>query len=249
MENDITKQMKPVIEMVGIGKIFTLGEISVHALKNIDLTIHAGEFIAVMGSSGSGKSTMMNILGCLSPPSSGEYFLDGINVARMKPRQRADIRNSRIGFVFQGFNLLPRTSALENVELPLEYDRGRRIDKPRQKANDVLARVGLADRTHHEPNKLSGGEQQRVAIARALITDPAILLADEPTGNLDSKTSMNVMGLFQSLNDQGITIIIVTHEPDIAATAKRIVELRDGSVIRDQTIQQHRLTVPAEVAV
>lgn len=227
--------------MVQISKTFTLGEISVPALRNINLQIEPGEFIAVMGSSGSGKSTMMNILGCLSPPTAGDYFLDGVNVAAMKPRRLADIRNTKIGFVFQGFNLLPRTSALENVELPLEYDRYHRVKKPRLKAMEVLERVGLRDRIHHEPGRLSGGEQQRVAIARALITDPSILLADEPTGNLDTKTSYTVMSVFQTLNDQGMTIVIVTHEHDIAETARRIVELRDGLIIRDEPIRQRRL--------
>lgn len=233
--------MSAIIQTVGITKTFHLGEISVQALRGIDLTVDPGEFIAVMGSSGSGKSTMMNILGCLSSPSSGQYFLDGIDVAGMNPRRLADIRNTKIGFVFQGFNLLPRTSALENVELPLEYDRYRRIKKPRQKAIDALARVGLQDRMHHEPSRLSGGEQQRVAIARALITDPTIILADEPTGNLDTRTSATVMSVFQLLNDQGITVVLVTHEPDIAATTKRVVELRDGLIIRDEPIRQKRL--------
>ncbi|MGB3974819.1 MAG: ABC transporter ATP-binding protein [bacterium] len=238
--------MSAIIQTVGITKTFHLGEISVQALRGIDLTVDPGEFIAVMGSSGSGKSTMMNILGCLSSPSSGQYFLDGIDVAGMNARRLADIRNTKIGFVFQGFNLLPRTSALENVELPLEYDRYRRIKKPRQKAKDALARVGLQDRMHHEPSRLSGGEQQRVAIARALITDPTIILADEPTGNLDTRTSVTVMSVFQLLNDQGITVVLVTHEPDIAATTKRVVELRDGLIIRDEPIRQKRLEADLE---
>ena len=238
--------MSAIIQTVGITKTFHLGEISVQALRGVDLKVDSGEFIAVMGSSGSGKSTMMNILGCLSSPSSGQYFLDGVDVAGMNRRQLADIRNTKIGFVFQGFNLLPRTSALENVELPLEYDRYRRIKKPRQNAIEALARVGLKDRIHHEPSRLSGGEQQRVAIARALITDPTIILADEPTGNLDTRTSVSVMSIFQLLNDQGITIVIVTHEPEIAATTKRIVELRDGLIIRDEPIRQKRLEADLE---
>ncbi len=238
--------MSAIIQTVGITKTFHLGEISVQALRGVDLKVDSGEFIAVMGSSGSGKSTMMNILGCLSSPSSGQYFLDGVDVAGMNRRQLADIRNTKIGFVFQGFNLLPRTSALENVELPLEYDRYRRIKKPRQNAIEALARVGLKDRIHHEPSRLSGGEQQRVAIARALITDPTIILADEPTGNLDTRTSVTVMSIFQLLNDQGITIVIVTHEPEIAATTKRVVELRDGLIIRDEPIRQKRLEADLE---
>lgn len=238
--------MSAIIQTVGITKTFHLGEISVQALRGVDLKVDSGEFIAVMGSSGSGKSTMMNTLGCLSSPSSGQYFLDGVDVAGMNRRQLADIRNTKIGFVFQGFNLLPRTSALENVELPLEYDRYRRIKKPRQNAIEALARVGLKDRIHHEPSRLSGGEQQRVAIARALITDPTIILADEPTGNLDTRTSVTVMSIFQLLNDQGITIVIVTHEPEIAATTKRVVELRDGLIIRDEPIRQKRLEADLE---
>ena len=232
--------MTEIIRMNRISKTYRLGEISVQALKQIDLSVESGEFVAVMGSSGSGKSTMMNILGCLSPPTSGEYLLDGTDVAAMNPRRLADVRNTKIGFVFQGFNLLPRTSALENVELPLEYDRAHRVKKPRQKAEEVLARVGLGDRMHHEPNRLSGGEQQRVAIARALINDPAIILADEPTGNLDTRTSNAVMRVFQDLNDQGITVVLVTHEPDIATYTRRIIELRDGLVIRDEPIVQKR---------
>jgi putative ABC transport system ATP-binding protein len=194
----------------------------------------------VMGTSGSGKSTLMNILGCLDQPTSGAYFLDGVRVDGMPKRALADIRNRKIGFVFQGFNLLPRTSALENVEMPLLYDRsGRKLDT-RQMATSALARVGLADRVDHQSSELSGGQQQRVAIARALVTSPALLLADEPTGNLDSRTSLEVMALFQELHAQGMTLLVVTHEPDVAQYAERIVEVRDGRIRRDVPVAQRR---------
>jgi len=222
-------------------RTFVMGDTAVHALRGVSLTITRGEFVAIMGASGSGKSTLMNLLGCLDQPTSGDYFLDGIQVSRLDRRQLADIRNQKIGFVFQGFNLLPRTSALENVELPLLYDRTGRIADPHRQALAVLDQVGLGDRVHHEPARLSGGQQQRVAIARALVNQPAILLADEPTGNLDTRTSVEVMAVFQSLNSQGITILLVTHEPDIACYAKRIVELRDGRIIRDEPIAIPRL--------
>jgi putative ABC transport system ATP-binding protein len=182
----------------------------------------------------------MNLLGCLDQPTSGDYFLDGVHVSGLDRRQLADIRNQKIGFVFQGFNLLPRTSALENVELPLLYDRSERITEPRRQAVDVLEQVGLGDRLHHEPARLSGGQQQRVAIARALVNQPAIVLADEPTGNLDSRTSVEVMAVFQRLNAQGITILLVTHESDIACYARRIIELRDGRVVRDEPVAEPR---------
>jgi len=192
--------------------------------------------VAIMGASGSGKSTLMNLLGCLDTPTSGDYYLDGHLVSALSQNEYADIRNKKIGFVFQGFNLLSRTSALENVELPLLYDRSHRITNARQAALVALDQVGLADRIHHQPSQLSGGQQQRVAIARALVNKPAIILADEPTGNLDSRTSIDVLTLFQQLNDQGITIILVTHESDIAQYAKRIVEIRDGLVLRDEPV-------------
>ena len=229
--------MASVIELKNISKTFVMGEISVQALKHLSITIDHGDFVAVMGSSGSGKSTMMNILGCLSPPTSGEYLLENQNVAAMKPAQLANIRNTRIGFVFQGYNLLPRTSAVENVELPLVYDRKNRIPNPRLKAREMLELVGLKDRMTHEPNRLSGGQQQRVAIARALVNDPAIILADEPTGNLDSKTSIDIMKTFQELNRRGITIVLVTHEEDIAGYTRRIIELRDGIVVKDSPVE------------
>ncbi|HDP94578.1 MAG TPA: ABC transporter ATP-binding protein [Candidatus Aminicenantes bacterium] len=221
------------IELKGIEKTYIMGVVRVPALRGVDLEIHSGEFVAIMGASGSGKSTLMNILGCLDYPTGGTYTLDGTRVDRMNRRQLADIRNRRIGFVFQGFNLLARTSALENVELPLLYFRGDERLPAREMARKALERVGLGDRLDHEPTQLSGGQQQRVAIARALVNRPALVLADEPTGNLDTTTSNDVMKLFQELNDDGVTIVLVTHEPDIARFAKRIVELRDGQKIRD----------------
>jgi putative ABC transport system ATP-binding protein len=230
--------MNAIIETRHLEKNYQMGDVCVHALRGIDLLIHKGEMAAIVGASGSGKSTLMNLLGCLDEPTSGDYFLDGMHVNAMTRDAYADIRNQKIGFVFQGFNLLARTSALENVELPLLYDRTRRIHNPRKAALDALDRVGLSDRMHHEPNQLSGGEQQRVAIARALINQPAVLLADEPTGNLDTRTSMDILSLFQELNDQGITVILVTHEPDIAACAKRIIEMRDGMVLVDKPVKK-----------
>ena len=224
----------------GVRKVYDMGKTKVHALRGIDLTVNRGEMIAIIGASGSGKSTLMNIIGCLDYPSAGSYLLDGVQVEKMTKNQLADIRNQKIGFVFQGFNLLARTSALENVELPLLYDRTRRNVKVRKAAREALERVGLGDRTDHEPNELSGGQQQRVAIARALVSSPAILLADEPTGNLDSRTSIEVLSLFQDLNAQGITILVVTHEHDIAKCAHRIIELRDGLVIRDERVANRR---------
>jgi putative ABC transport system ATP-binding protein len=193
-----------------------------------------------MGASGSGKSTLMNLLGCLDTPTSGTYLLDGVRVEGLDRNALAAIRNQKIGFVFQGFNLLPRTSAVENVELPMLYDRSGRKRDTRQLAVAALERVGLSDRLDHQPSELSGGQQQRVAIARALVTEPALILADEPTGNLDTRTSTEVMALFQELNDQGITIVLVTHEPDIAAYAKRIVEVRDGRILRDELVKNRR---------
>ncbi len=228
----------PVIRTRGLVKVYSMGATEVRALRGIDLTVEAGEFVAVMGASGSGKSTLMNILGCLDVPTEGTYELDGERVDGLSRNALADIRNRKIGFVFQGFNLLPRTSAAENVELPLLYDRSHRRLATRALALEALARVGLADRAHHLPSELSGGQQQRVAIARALVTRPALLLADEPTGNLDSRTSVEVMALFQELNAQGITIVLVTHERDIARYTRRIVELRDGHVVRDAALAE-----------
>lgn len=211
-----------------------------HALRGIDLSIQKGEHVAIMGSSGSGKSTLMNLLGCLDSPTSGEYLLDGERVDGLTKNERAAIRNRKIGFVFQGFNLLSRTSALENVELPLFYDRRNQINNHRATAITAMEKVGLADRMHHTPSQLSGGQQQRVAIARALVNNPAIVLADEPTGNLDTRTSLEIIALFQKLNEDGVTVILVTHETDIAAYAQRIVKLRDGHIISDEKVPNQR---------
>ena len=232
--------MNTVIETRGITKTYQMGDVAVHALRGIDLTVESGEFLAIMGASGSGKSTLMNVLGCLDQPTSGDYYLDGIDIHELSRDQYADIRNQKIGFVFQVFNLLPRTSALENVELPLVYDRTGRIKDPKKRAIEALERVGLGDRSDHEPNQLSGGEQQRVAIARALVNQPAILLADEPTGNLDSRTSIEVLSVFQELNNQGITVVLVTHERDIAEYAKRVVQMRDGVIVQERHVEDRR---------
>ena len=224
--------MDVVIETKALTKTYQMGQTEVHALRGLDLKIERGEFVAIMGQSGSGKSTLMNLIGCLDEPTSGEYRLDGKLVSGLSKHESAAVRNKKIGFVFQGFNLLPRTTALENVMLPMVYDRARGGD-PRKLAIEALTRMQLADRMDHEPSQLSGGQQQRVAIARALVNRPAILLADEPTGNLDSHTSNQIMALFQELNNEGITIILVTHEPEIAQYAKRIVCLRDGELHYD----------------
>jgi len=229
-----------VIRTDKIRKVYDSGEVQVEALRGIDLRIDPGELVAIMGASGSGKSTMLNILGCLDYPSGGEYFLDGTHVNGLDRDQLADIRNRKIGFVFQGFNLLARTTAFENVELPLLYSRLQDTGNVEQLTRQALARVGLADRSHHFPNQLSGGQQQRVAIARALVNQPAIILADEPTGNLDTRTSIEIMATFQDLNRQGITVILVTHEHDIADYCKRIIEFRDGRIIRDEAVARPR---------
>jgi putative ABC transport system ATP-binding protein len=227
--------MKAVMQMVDLKKTYRMGETDVHALRGVSLNVDVGEFVAVMGPSGSGKSTLMNIIGCLDRPTSGQYILEGVNVSALDRDQRAEIRNDKIGFVFQNFNLLPRTSALENVELPLIYSMKHRLDdvQMRERAKECLARVGLEGRGEHVPSQLSGGQQQRVAIARALVNDPAIVLADEPTGNLDTKTSEEVMETLQKLNEEGKTIVLITHEPDIAQFAKRVITLRDGLIISD----------------
>lgn len=235
--------MKPVIETRKLEKTYVMGDVRVNALRGVDLVIQPGEMAAIVGASGSGKSTLMNLLGCLDSATSGEYLLEGHRVSRLAADAYAEIRNEKIGFVFQGFNLLARTTALENVELPLLYDRKKRIPDPLGEAERALRRVGLGDRLDHEPNRLSGGEQQRVAIARALVNRPSLLLADEPTGNLDTRTSMEIMALFQELNDQGLTVVLVTHEPDIANCAKRIIEMRDGQVRSDRPVKD-RIEAP-----
>ena len=231
-----------VIEIHDLTKVYEMGEVEVRALAGVDLAVDEGEFIAVMGPSGSGKSTLMNILGCLDRPTAGTYLLDGTDVSSLDRDERAVIRNAKIGFVFQSFNLLARTSALENVELPLLYgDLGWSNQQRREAAKHAIERVGLAGREGHYPSQLSGGQQQRVAIARALVTDPAMLLADEPTGNLDSRTSEEIMGIFQKLNDDGKTVVLITHEPDIAQYAKRAVHVRDGRIQQDESIKQKRV--------
>ncbi len=220
-----------MIELDGVTKIYGNGSVKVRALGPVDLVIEEGDLVAIMGPSGSGKSTMMNILGCLDVPSEGRYTLDGIDVSKLRDNKLASIRNTRIGFVFQSFNLIPRTSALRNVELPLVYA-GMRANR-RKRAMAALDRVGLSERAQHMPNELSGGQQQRVAVARALVTDPAIILADEPTGNLDSTSTVEIMRLLVELNDAGRTVVLITHEPEVAEFAKRVVELRDGAIVRD----------------
>ena len=217
-----------------------MGTTSVHALRGVDLVVHRGEMLSIMGTSGSGKSTLMNILGCLDRPTAGSYRLEGLPVEGLTKDELADVRNQKLGFVFQGFNLLPRTSALENVELPLMYDRSGRFPDTKGVAEAALERVGLADRMNHDPSELSGGQQQRVAIARALVTEPALVLADEPTGNLDTATTLEIMTLFQELNADGVTLVIVTHEPEISTHTRRIIELRDGKTIRDVPVEGGR---------
>jgi putative ABC transport system ATP-binding protein len=227
----------PVIAVEDVHKYYNLGETKVHALRGVDLKIAPGEFVAIMGSSGSGKSTFMNMLGCLDKPSSGKYLLEGTDVSQLDKKALAAIRNKKLGFVFQGFNLLSRTTALENVELPTLYAKMEK-EQRLERSKEVLTLVGLGERLDHFPSQLSGGQQQRVAIARALVNSPSILLADEPTGNLDSRTSVEIMQIFQALNDQGLTIVLVTHEPDIAEFAKRIVVFRDGKIRRDDPVQK-----------
>jgi len=230
-----------VIGVKNLVKTYVVGEVEVKALRGVNLEVQRGEFLAVNGPSGSGKSTFMHIVGCLDRPTSGQYLLDGQDVSRMTKDQLAAVRNKKIGFVFQGFNLLSRTSALDNVELPLLYGSGMKSAERHRRAMEVLTAVGLGNRADHHPNQLSGGQQQRVAIARALINNPSILLADEPTGNLDTKTSIEVMGIFQRLNrDRGITVVLITHELDIAEYGTRIVSFRDGQVVADRAVQRRR---------
>ena len=229
--------MTPVIQLEHVWKTYRSADVELHAVRDVSLEIERGEFVAIMGASGSGKSTMMNILGCLDKPTQGRFLLDGCDVSTLDRDGLADIRNQKVGFVFQGFNLLTRTSALENVELPMMYSRGSLGSREmRKRAEAALAMVGLSNRADHHPNQLSGGQQQRVAIARALVNQPALLLADEPTGNLDSKTSIEIMEVFQTLNEQGITIVMVTHEHDIAQYNNRCIVMRDGVVRSDSPV-------------
>jgi ABC-type lipoprotein export system ATPase subunit len=238
-----------LIEIRDLVRVYAMGDFEIRALDGVSLSIAKGEFVAIMGPSGSGKSTLMNVLGCLDRPTSGKYVLDGVDVSRLDSNQRAEIRNAKIGFVFQSFNLLPRTTAIENVELPLLYaDNGVGAGDRISRAKESLRRVGLAGREKSTPSQLSGGQQQRVAIARALITGPPIILADEPTGNLDTRTSEEVLAIFQELNDQGETVLLITHEADIAHYAKRIIAMRDGKIITDEPIVQVRAAAPHATA-
>ena len=234
--------MATLIRCEELWKIYRVGDVEVQALRGLSLTIAQGEFVAIMGSSGSGKSTLMNILGCLDQPTKGRYELNGVDVGNLRPDQLADIRNQQIGFVFQSFNLVPRTSALENAQLPLFY-RGLSLKDQRAQAAAALQRVGLGGREHHFPTQLSGGQQQRVAIARALVTSPSLLLADEPTGNLDTQSSKEIMQILEGLNRDGITIILVTHEAEVAAYAKREIILKDGQILSDRPTKVRSLTV------
>ncbi|HRT04848.1 MAG TPA: ABC transporter ATP-binding protein [Kiritimatiellia bacterium] len=240
--------VEPVIQLEGIEKVYQTGEVAVKAVRGVSLTVKPGEFVAVMGASGSGKSTLMNLIGCLDRPTAGRYRLDGEEVGTLSKSELSRVRNQRLGFVFQKFNLLARTSALENVELPLLYSphgHGRR--ELRQRSLAALERVGLAGRAEHHPSQLSGGQQQRVAIARALVNEPALLLADEPTGNLDTRTSLEIMAIFQELNRKGMTILMVTHEPDIARYCLREITMRDGRIVSDQAVP-NRLDAAADLA-
>lgn len=229
---------KTIIQINGLRKDYHVGEVTVHALRGVNMSIQQGEFVAVMGVSGSGKSTMLNILGCLDKPSKGDYFLDGVDVKTLSKDELARLRNQKLGFVFQAYNLLPRTTALENVELPLFYNPSVKSNERKERAIRALEAVGLADRMHHMPNQLSGGQQQRVAIARSLVNDPVMILADEPTGNLDTRTSFEIMELFQDLNERGRTIVYVTHEPDIAKFATRNIVFRDGHIVKENMVTE-----------
>jgi putative ABC transport system ATP-binding protein len=235
----------PVLDVRKVVKTYGEGETAVYALRGVSLTVERGDYVAVMGASGSGKSTLMNILGCLDVPSAGRYLLDGVDVSRLSDRQLALVRNRRIGFVFQSFNLIPRTTALANVELPLAYA-GLKSAERRRRARAALALVGLAERAHHEPNQLSGGQQQRVAVARALVTAPALVLADEPTGNLDTQSTADVLGVLDRLNRSGRTIVLITHEPDVAEHARRLIRLVDGQIVQD--VRQAPLPQPRHLA-
>ncbi|AUM67262.1 ABC transporter ATP-binding protein [Brevibacillus laterosporus] len=237
---------RAVIRIADVKKKYVIGDQEIHALRGVNLSIEEGDFVAIMGPSGSGKSTMMNMIGCLDLPSSGTFYLDGYPVSEAEDEDLAKIRNQKIGFVFQNFNLIPRTPAVENVELPLLYA-GVDAKQRRQRAIDSLHRVGLGNRLYNKPNELSGGQQQRVSIARALVNEPVIILADEPTGALDTKTSQEIMGIFQQLNNEGKTVILVTHEPDIAEYAKRVIHFRDGQIVANEVIQDRRIANSEEV--
>ena len=235
-----------LIEIDEVWKVYRMGDMEVPALRGVSLKIEVGEFVAIMGSSGSGKSTLMGILGCLDRPTRGRYLLEGIDTAGLSRDKLAHLRNDKIGFVFQSFNLLPRTSAVENVELPLFYTSGVSAKQRRERAREALGRVALSDREDHRPNQLSGGQQQRVAIARALVNRPSLVLADEPTGNLDSKVTVEIMGRLQALNDAGNTVVFVTHEPDVAQYAKRKIVLRDGGIVTDEAIENRSVAARAK---
>ena len=241
VEEEEDKMKDTIISVNQLFKVYKMGDLEVHAVRGIKIDIRRSDFVAIMGKSGSGKSTFMNILGCLDVPTKGEYFLDDVNVGTLNKDQLANLRNKKIGFVFQSFNLLARTSALENVELPLMYNSKISSKEMKEKAMNALHSVGLAERSHHFPSQLSGGEQQRVAIARALVNDPVVILADEPTGNLDTRTSVEVMDIFQQLNKKGITVVIVTHEPDIASYTNRNVTFKDGKIQKDLMIERPRI--------
>ncbi|MDR7416624.1 MAG: ABC transporter ATP-binding protein [Armatimonadota bacterium] len=235
--------MTPVVSLREVHKVYRTGKVEVHALRGISLDIFPGEFVAIMGRSGSGKSTLMHLMGCLDRPTSGRVFLEGLDVGRLSDDALADIRNQRVGFVFQTFNLLPRLSALRNVEIPMVYAGVPRSER-RRRALEALERVGLADRIHHTPQELSGGEQQRVAIARAVVNRPSLVLADEPTGNLDTRSGEEILALFQSLNASGVTVVLVTHEPDVARHARRMVVLQDGQIVRDEPLPHSARPAP-----
>jgi putative ABC transport system ATP-binding protein len=241
---DGTRRRAPVIQVHDVSKTFDLGQIHVHALRNVSLRIDTGDMVGIMGSSGSGKSTLMNILGCLDIPTSGRYLIDGVDVSDMDEDDLADLRNRKIGFVFQSFNLVPRTSALANVELPLAYAGLNRTER-RRRAEAALGSMGMTNRLHHMPSELSGGQQQRVAVARAIVTNPSLILADEPTGNLDSHSTEDVLRIFAHLNEEGRTVILITHEPDVAGQTKRVIRLSDGEIVEDRRHSGLRDAPPA----